>query len=378
MSDKVRVGIVGTSWWADTMFLPALQSHPRAALAAICGRDRRRAAEMAAKYGVPAVFTDYRDMIVRGGLDALIVSVPDDLHHEITMAALAAGLHVLCEKPLAMNSQQAWDMVQGAQTAGVRTMVLFTYRWMPFLRFARALVAEGYVGRLYQAEFRWRSTFGRDNPFNWRFDGRRANGILGDLGSHLIDLARWFVDDIERVSAQLATLIERPRQEVPGFAPANDSANLLVEFANGVPGLIQAITGPPMADGTMRQQINLYGEAGSLEISAVYWGAGEGVEIRGARAGDKRSEVLEVPASYWGDAVWAEPFGFFATQPVGSRAFIDAIAEDRPVAPNFYDGFKVQQVIDAAFESHAAGRAVTIPPHQRRVRVEGSRLQVAG
>ncbi len=104
MIDKVRVGVVGTSWWADGMYLPALRSHPRADIAAICGRDQARAAKLAEKYGIPSIFADYAEMIERGKLDAVIVSVPDDLHYDVTMRALEAGLHVLCEKPFALTA----------------------------------------------------------------------------------------------------------------------------------------------------------------------------------------------------------------------------------------------------------------------------------
>ena len=360
MTQKVRVGVVGTSWWADMMFLPALQTHPHAVLTAVCGRNRERAEELARKYGIPDVFTDYREMIERGGLDALIVAVPDDLHYDITMKALAAGLHVLCEKPLAMTAQEAWEMCQRAEAAKVKTMVLFTYRWMPFLRYLRDLIDQGYIGRFYQCEFRWQTGLGRDDPTNWRFDRHRANGILGDLGSHLIDLALWLVGDINRVSGQLGVFIDRPEQEVAGFELANDSAHLLVGFANGAHGLIQASTGAPIGDRWMQQQINLYGSAGTLELNAIYRGAEAGVVVRGARSDDEHFHVLEVPASYWGDANWSDPFGFFATQPVGSRSFIDAIVADRPITPDFYDGFKVQQVIDAALLSHESGCAVNV------------------
>ncbi len=97
MTNKVRVGIVSTSWWADQMYLPALKSHAQAELAAICGRNQSRAEELAAKYGIPGVFVDYRGMIEHGGLDAVVVAAPDDLHYEITMRALgrlgALSLH---------------------------------------------------------------------------------------------------------------------------------------------------------------------------------------------------------------------------------------------------------------------------------------------
>lgn len=119
----LRVGVVGTSWWADWMHLPSLKSHPHAQISAICGRDRARADAMASKYGIRQVFTDYREMIEQADLQALIVSVPDDLHYAITMAALAAGLHVLCEKPLASTAKQAREMYETAATAGVKHVI---------------------------------------------------------------------------------------------------------------------------------------------------------------------------------------------------------------------------------------------------------------
>ena len=92
MSQHVRVGVVSTSWWADMMHLPALKSHPQAELIAICGRNQERATEMAQKYGIPQVFADYNELIRKGGLDALVVATPDDLHYPVTIAALEAGL----------------------------------------------------------------------------------------------------------------------------------------------------------------------------------------------------------------------------------------------------------------------------------------------
>ena len=123
MTEKVRVGVIGTSGYADIAHLPRVKSHPGAELAAICGRNRARAEEMAGKYGIPLVFTDYRNMIEKGALDALIVSTPDDLHYPMTMDALDAGLHVLCEKPLALNRTEAKQMYEKAEGAGVKHMV---------------------------------------------------------------------------------------------------------------------------------------------------------------------------------------------------------------------------------------------------------------
>jgi predicted dehydrogenase len=132
--DRLRVGVIGTSGYTQVSHLPRIASHPRAELAAVCGRDLDRTNEVAQKRGIRGVYTDYREMIARGDLDAVVVSAPDDLHYEMTMEALDAGLHVLCEKPLASNAAQARQMLDKAEEAGVVHMVCFTYRWLPHYR----------------------------------------------------------------------------------------------------------------------------------------------------------------------------------------------------------------------------------------------------
>ena len=150
MREQVRVGVVGTSGWADLMHLPSLKSHPGATITAICGRNRDRAEEMAQKYAIPSVFTDYREMIDQADLHALVVSTPDDLHYPITMQALEAGLHVVCEKPLALDAGQAREMYEKAEAVGVKHMVLFTYRWLPHYQHLHSLIDGGYLGRGFQ------------------------------------------------------------------------------------------------------------------------------------------------------------------------------------------------------------------------------------
>ncbi len=134
MSENIRVGVVGTSWWADMMHWPVLKSHPRATISAICGRNQTRAEEMAGKYGVHTMFADYQEMIGHGALDAVVIAVPDDLHFPIAMAALDVGQHVLCEKPLAINLEQARQMLAKAEAMQVKHMTFFTRRWAPYFR----------------------------------------------------------------------------------------------------------------------------------------------------------------------------------------------------------------------------------------------------
>ena len=360
MAERVRVGVIGTSWWADTVHLPSLRSHPRAQLAAICGRNPDRAQEIAHKYGIPAVYTDYREMIVRADLDALVIVTPDDQHHAMAMAALDKGLHVLCEKPLALDAGQAREMLARAEAAGVVHMTFFTYRWMPFYRYLRQLVQEEYVGRCFHCHLRFLSGFGRGGRYGWRYDGGRANGILGDLGSHMIDMARWLVGDIARVSAHLGAYVDRPRPDGQPYDPANDAAALLLTFENGAQGIMQVSGVAGVADRSAGQHVVLHGEEGTLEVDFSMFGSEAGAVIRGARYDSKRFETLTVPDDLWGDVDRSDfpaslfP-GVFLTQPVGDRLFVDAILEGRQVSPSFYDGLKAQEAMDAAIKSHEQG-----------------------
>ncbi len=119
MPEKVRVGVVGTSWFTETFHIVPLKSHPGAEVSAVCGRREDYTQEIARKHGIHQVFTDYEAMIWHGNLDAVVVSSPDDLHHPITMTALEAGKHVLCEKPLALNAAQANEMAECAEAKGL-------------------------------------------------------------------------------------------------------------------------------------------------------------------------------------------------------------------------------------------------------------------
>jgi predicted dehydrogenase len=357
MTDQVRVGVVGTSWFADGFHLPNLASHPRAELAAICGRTREPAEELATKYKIPHVFTDYRTMIASGLLDALVVVTPDVLHYPITMAALDAGLHVLCEKALAMNAVHAREMYERAEALGRKHMVMFTWHWVPPYRYLQHLIEQGFVGRPYYFHMRWEADYGRDATYGWRFDRQQGNGILGDLGSHTIDLARRYVGDIARVSAHLATYVQRPGPAGQALDAANDAAVLAVEFANGAHGSmhVSAVTYKGEVS------IALYGDVGSLEFVS----GAAGASLRGVRQGEDQWQPLEVPADLWHDvdregSVMEQTIDVFKKHPVGNRLFIDAILEDRPIDSTFYDGWKAQQVIDAAIASHTQGRWIAV------------------
>jgi predicted dehydrogenase len=361
MAPVIRFGVIGTSWWADLTHLPMLKADPRVALNALCGRNRERADEMARKYGFERVNTDYRDMIDRGDLDAIVISAPDDQHYQMVMDALEAGLHVVCEKPLALNAADAKAMYEKAEQKGLRHMAFFTWRWMPQYRYARELVEDGAIGRLYHAAFRFSLGLGRNPQYGWRFDRARSNGVLGDFGSHMFDMARYLAGDITGVSALIAA--HAPHNDADGrpMVAANDSSAALVQFSSGAHGMVDVSYLARLDKSYPEQQVVLHGEAGSLVIELSLSG---GLRLRYAK-GDDPLQDLAVPAAYLQGIDAAQPFlsslvPMFAQQPIGCRLFVDEILKGRTVAPSFYDGWKAQQIVDAALASHQSGQWTTV------------------
>lgn len=359
MANRVRVGVIGTSPFAEILHLEYLAADDRAELAAICGRDRARAEEVARKYGIARVFSDWRELLDRAELDAVVIVTPDDLHYSMALAALERGLHVLCEKPLANTAQQARELYETAERKRVKHMTMYTSRWFPGFRHARRLVEEGYVGRLYHATFRQFVGGARQPHYRWRRDARRGNGVLADLGSHKIDMARWLCGDIVAVAASADAYTTRPGPDGEAVlgTPANDTALLVVRFAGGGQGSIHVSSVAHTAQGGQAEVNELHGEGGTLEISQT--------AVRGARGDEKAIATLELPPNLIGGVDLSRPLlewarEYFLTQPVGDRAFLEAIVSDRPAAPSFYDGWKAQEVIDAALESSRTGRWVTI------------------
>jgi predicted dehydrogenase len=355
MSAPIRVGVVGTSWWADLMHLPSLTSHPGAVAAAVCGRDAARAGAVAAKFGVPAAYTSYEAMIDGAALDAVIVATPDDLHAAPAMRALARGLHVLCEKPLARTAAEALAMRDLAARAGVVNMVFFTYRWVPAYRFLRDLVAAGRIGRPLSFALAFVNGYGLRPGYAWRYDARRSAGVVSDLGAHMIDLVRWALDDeAVRVSASLSAFAAHappPHDEAGAMPPANDSALVALELAGGAHGTLYCSSVARLGDQGSSKRITLRGDRGTIEASITLSGA----EVRLAGDDGRPAELLAVPPEY-GEHPSGDTVALFREQPIGVRAFVDAIAAGTRPAPSFHDGWRVQQVIDAALRSAEGGR----------------------
>jgi predicted dehydrogenase len=342
------------------MYAPALAQHPLAEVAAICGRDLERTRAFAARWNIPRYFTDYQDMLSAGGIDALIIATSNDSHYPITMAALDAGLHVLCEKPLALNVIQAQAMTDKVTSLGLKNMVPFTYRYMPTNRYLKQLIDDGYIGQPYHLNMRYYADYGREAKYQWVFDSSVAGaGVIADLGAHWFHLSRWFFGEISGLSCTLTDVVKRP--VAPGgkdYPRADDTAMVTVRFVNGAYGALMLST--VAWEGTkfgQTQHMELHGSGGTL-YSTVDWDTLQ--EVRGIKAGQRGgAQSLPVPDALWGDArrdtVHNTYRDIFRQQNHMAREFITAIAEDKPVYPDFAEGARVQQLIDAAVSSAKAG-----------------------
>ena len=363
--NKIAVGIVGTSWWADAMHLPAVAQHPNAELVAICGRNPERAAEMGARWNIPNVYTDWQEMIAVGQLDAIVVSTGNDTHYPISMAAMNVGIHVLCEKPLALTYAQSQEMADLAAQKGLKNLVPFTYSYMPTALYLKELIDDGYIGKPYHLNMRYYTGYARDGAYHWRFDLAKAGGgIVGDLGSHFLYIADWIYGRISSISCQLGFQVPRAKTDSDGnpYEIADDSAILTLQFENGAQGVIH-VTAVCYEDTPFGQthHMEFHGAGGTL-YSFTDWDTVQ--QVSGARDGEGAIKALPIPDDIWNgvrrDTVHNTYRDIFRTQDLMTRQFITGIVEDKPLTPSFEDGARIQKYIEAAQKSHAERRWVDI------------------
>jgi predicted dehydrogenase len=347
------------------MYLPALEGHPLGRVTAVCGRDPDRARQFADRWGIPHVYTDYDRMIESGRLQALIVATGNDSHYPITMRALEVGLHVLCEKPLALNYRQAAEMATLADARGIVHMVPFTYRYMPTARYIKELLEDGYIGRPYHLNMRYYTGYGRASDYSWRFDVEKAgSGAIGNIGSHFLYLAQWYFGAISGVSSQFGRLVDREPLDPEGrpYEAADDTAIVTLTFANGAQGVIHA-TSVAYEDTPFGQthHMEFHGSEGTL-YHFIDWDTVQ--RVSGARQGEGPVRELAVPARIWGnarrDTVHNTYRDIFRRQEFMTRDFVTAVVENRPLRPNFHDGALVQRLLEAAVLSDKEKRWVAI------------------
>ncbi|MFD5714020.1 Gfo/Idh/MocA family protein [Streptomyces pharetrae] len=353
----------------------------RPVLAAICGRDADAVRAAADRHGWAAAETDWRALIARDDVDLVDICTPGDSHAEIALAALAAGKHVLCEKPLANTVEEAEAMARAADAAyerGRLAMVGFNYRRVPATALARRMVAEGRLGTLRHVRVSYLQDWLVDPafPLTWRLRKELAgSGSLGDLGAHIVDLAQYLAGEpLAGVSALTETFVRRrplPGGPTSGLAAVSadgtgtvtvdDAALFTGRFASGALASFEATRYATGRKNALRLELN--GEHGSLAFDLErlnelwYHDATEPL----AHAGFRRILVTEPEHPYL-DAWWppGHGLGYEHTFVHQARDLVHAVAEGRRPEPSFADGLQVQRVL-AAVEESAEKNSVYTP-----------------
>ncbi|MFI7521830.1 Gfo/Idh/MocA family protein [Micromonospora globbae] len=393
---QLRVGMVGYAFmgaahsqaWRTVNRVYDLPARARMAL--ICGRDAGNVAEAADRLGWDAYTTDWRDLVSRDDIDVVDVCTPGDSHAEIALAALAAGKHVLCEKPLANTVEEARAMAAAAATArasGVRSMCGFNYRRVPAVAMMRRLVADGRLGVIRHVRAAYLQDWIVDPqfPLVWRLQKDRAgSGALGDIGAHIIDLTQYVTGQrITGVSAVTETFVkERPLPagssglaatvdgsvdgHADGAGPATgpvtvDDAALFVARLDG--GALATYEASRFATGrknALRVEIN--GSLGSVVFDLERLNELEFYDATLPTAEQGFSRILVTEGDHPYMSAWWPPghiIGYEHSFTHQMRDFIEAIATGTDPEPSFADALQVQLVLDAVVRSAELGSSWT-------------------
>lgn len=382
---QVRVGMVGYKFMGKAhseayrsvpMYFPSV---PVPVMKVICGRNEEGVRQAAAQFGWQEYETDWRNMVKRDDIDVVDINAPSDAHKEIAVEAARAGKHVFCEKPLALTLADAREMLQEAERAGVRHMIGFNYRFAPAVRLAKKLIEEGRLGKIYH----FRGWFLQDwildpeFPLVWRLQKKIAgSGAHGDLGAHVIDMARYLIGEFKEVIGMSETFIkERPLAEgmtgLSGSSAGQDAPRGKVDvddatlfLARMECGALASIEVTRFAGGhrcTNAFEIN--GSKGSVKFDfermnelQVYF-TDDAEDVQGFRR-----VVVTDPAHAYMDAWWppGHTIGYAQTFTHEVVELMEAIAANREPVPNFVDGVKCQEVLEAVERSVEERRWVSI------------------
>lgn len=375
---EVGVGMLGYAFMGKAhshamINIPHMMYPPPAIpkLVAIAGRNEAAVQEAAKRYGYQRYYTDWKALIKDDDIQLFDNGGPNDAHAAPSIAAAKAGKHILCEKPLGRNPSESKKMRDAVMSAGVKNMVAFNYRFVPAIRQIRKLVDSGALGRIYhfRAVYLQEWIMDPNFPMVWRLRKDVAgSGVLGDLGSHIIDLARFLVGEPKRLTAMTKTFItERPSEDGTSRVPVDvdDAFTALIEFENGALGTLEASR---FAAGRKNHQVlEINGEKGSISFSLerlneldVYWVDEEPKETRGFH----NVLVTESYHPYW-ENWWPHGhiIGWEHTFVHEFHHFFDAIVNNKDVAPygaTFEDGYRNAVIADAIEQSAQSGRVVDI------------------
>jgi len=372
MKQPLRFGLIGHKFMGkahsqalhDVSFFFETRYEPVRAV--LCGLEEDLP-EAAARYGWRRWTHSWREVVADPEIDVIVIASPGNTHCEIAIAAAEAGRHVICEKPLALNGEEAARMCRAVERSGVKHLVNFNYRRVPAVQLARQLIEEGRLGEIYY----FRGTYWQDwsldpaLPFLWRFDREIAGaGAMADNGSHVVDLALYLVGDIVEVAASCEIFLRERRAPDGGLrtVTTDDAAAFLARFGNGALGLFGTCRTSAGHKNALGFEVN--GSRGSLIFDLerlnelqVYF-----VDDDRAARGFRTIMVTE-PVHRYVDHWWppGHILGWEHTFIHQYYEFLHALETDALPSPNFHDGLKVQRVLDAVEQAAAEKRWIEVP-----------------
>lgn len=356
MKRTIQIGLIGTGF-ARRVMLPAFAACEGAEMVAICSAKQENAKSAAQEYKIRGVYTDYEAMMDQEDLDLVVIATPPYLHKPITLAALQRKLHVLCEKPTALNLAEAHEMYEMAQKKGVVHLIDHELRFNPTLLKLKERIDSGYLGAPKSVSFsiQWGYPMDPDRPWDWWFDSTKGGGLLGALGSHQVDLLRWLLGEFKQVSSRLHTFVKERRtpdskQKHP--VTSDDYCAFLAELENGAVGTVILDATARLTSDDKRWNIAFHGESGSLIYDGQrrLWGVRSSQPVEELTPPDSLRNVPGLP-----EGLFPQSFVHF------SRGLIQALQNGQSAiegAATFYDGMRVQAVLDAIRLSHKEGRWV--------------------
>ena len=344
--NKLRIGVIGLGMGRH--HVGGFQGHPNAEVIAIADLDPERLQEMGEKYGVDKRYAAGEEMLAQEELDVVSIATPNKFHKPLTIAALEAGCHVLCEKPMAMNAGEAREMLAAAEKAGKRIMINFSYRFSEQSQALKDRVDAGELGDIYFARTIWHRRRGLPRFGGWF--GKKAlsgGGPLIDLGVHRLDLALWLMGYPKPVwvmGSAYNPIATQLAQEQGVEYDVEDLAVAMVKFANGATLELEASWAAHIQEREM-METRLFGTKGGLVQRNL-------------------NETYEFEAEMYMDRDGAQyDMKLHAPRRSGKNAmshFIDAIVNDTPHTATGQEGLLVMQILDAIYKSAESGEPVHI------------------
>ena len=347
----MRLLILGTGGMANS-HAKAFADIGGVDLVAAVDVDPARAGAFAETHGIANIFTSLDEAIAWGAFDAVANVTPDKAHHPTTLALIAAGKHVFCEKPLAEDYAKADEMATAAEKSGLINMVNLTYRNVAPLQKAREMVLAGKIGTVRHIEASYLQSWlvskawgdwATESKWLWRLSTKHgSNGVLGDVGIHILDFASYGAgSDVERVSARLKTFDKAPGNKIGEYdLDANDSFTMTAEFDNGAMGVIHASR---WATGHLNElRLRMHGDKGAIEVIHTP----DGSTLRVCLGED-------VDKGIWKDVA-------AGVVPTNYQRFADAVASGISGDPDFRHAAGLQKVLDLAIVSGEKRREMAV------------------